>query len=114
MCRAGEAAFRLLRELWPSTQRIVVVCGGGNNGGDGFVIARLAKVAELEARVAAVVDVRRLKADALRAYKDCSAAGVSIGLFEPKILVTADVIVDALFGIGLDRDLDATMTDCIK
>ena len=34
MCRAGEAAFHLLRALWPKARRVFVACGGGNNGGD--------------------------------------------------------------------------------
>ena len=40
MKRAGEAALRYLRTRWPMAHRIVIVCGGGNNGGDGFVAAR--------------------------------------------------------------------------
>jgi len=43
MNRAGEAAFHLLRQRWPKAWRIEIVCGGGNNGGDGYVVARLAR-----------------------------------------------------------------------
>src|SRR3989338_8382196 len=42
MQRAGAAAFELLRVRWPRARRIAVVCGPGNNGGDGYVLARLA------------------------------------------------------------------------
>ena len=47
MKRAGEAALRYLRTRWPMAHRIVIVCGGGNNGGDGYVLARFAQAAGL-------------------------------------------------------------------
>ncbi|MDQ3040013.1 MAG: bifunctional ADP-dependent NAD(P)H-hydrate dehydratase/NAD(P)H-hydrate epimerase, partial [Pseudomonadota bacterium] len=43
MRRAGQAAWRELLQDWPDAQRIVVVCGPGNNGGDGYVLARHAQ-----------------------------------------------------------------------
>jgi NAD(P)H-hydrate epimerase len=107
MNRAGAAAMRVLRSRWPSARRIVVVCGGGNNGGDGYVLARLARAAGLEATVAAVSEPARLRGEALSAFEECRAAGVGIGTFDSQSLAAADVIVDALFGIGLDRPLDA-------
>lgn len=107
MCRAGKAAFNLLRSSWLPAQRILVLCGGGNNGGDGYVVARLAKAAGLEVKVTALTAVDRLKGDARRAYEDCASAGVPISVWAPKDITAADVLVDAIFGIGLDRSLDA-------
>ncbi len=45
MCRAGQATFALLRQRYPRARAIPVVCGVGNNGGDGYVVARLAQEA---------------------------------------------------------------------
>ena len=60
MKRAGEAALRHLRSRYPLAHRIAVVCGGGNNGGDGYVLARFAQAAGLTVTVfaASTVTVR--------------------------------------------------------
>ena len=70
MKRAGEAALRTLRTRWPTAHSIVVVCGGGNNGGDGYVLARFAQAAGVSATVLALVPAQMLRADALRACED--------------------------------------------
>ncbi|NEL80811.1 MAG: bifunctional ADP-dependent NAD(P)H-hydrate dehydratase/NAD(P)H-hydrate epimerase, partial [Xanthomonas perforans] len=51
MQRAGQAAWQHLLERWPRARRIVVVCGTGNNGGDGYVLARLAQRAVRQVQV---------------------------------------------------------------
>jgi NAD(P)H-hydrate epimerase len=53
MKRAGEAALRALRSRWPTAARICVLAGSGNNGGDGYVLARFAQAAGLSATVLA-------------------------------------------------------------
>lgn len=106
MARAGTAALRALRARWPEARRLAVVCGAGNNGGDGYVVARLARQEGLEARVLAVADPTGLRGDALGAAAAAREAGVLIGAFDPARLGDADVLVDALFGTGLDRPLE--------
>ena len=61
MRRAGEAALRVLRTRWPMASRLAIVCGGGNNGGDGYVLARYARAAGLEVEVLAAVDPAQLR-----------------------------------------------------
>ncbi len=103
MCRAGAAALAELRTRWPEANRLVIVCGAGNNAGDGFVVARLARDAGLAVRLLLVVPRERLKGDALRAARDCAAAGLVFEPFAAESLGAADVVVDALLGTGVDR-----------
>ena len=102
MRRAGQAAWRCLLERWPDARRVVVLAGPGNNGGDGWVLARHALDSGLDIRVvqAAGCEPRTPLAQTMsREYRD---AGGRIEMFEG-VLPHADVIVDALFGIGADR-----------
>ncbi|HEY0722063.1 MAG TPA: NAD(P)H-hydrate dehydratase [Gammaproteobacteria bacterium] len=101
MERAGHAAFEVLRKRWPWCRNIVVVCGSGNNGGDGFVVARLARQAGLAVRVAAVGTSRGLKGEAAAAMKRAASAGVEIRPFEASSLEGAELVVDGLLGTGL-------------
>ncbi|MEN5115759.1 NAD(P)H-hydrate dehydratase [Luteimonas sp. TWI662] len=107
MARAGLAAWRLLQRRWPQVRTLVVVCGPGNNGGDGYVLARHAQSAGCE------VQVVRLDTHAPRTALSRSAcaafveAGGRIATFAGGPLPSAGLVVDALFGIGLSRAPDA-------
>lgn len=106
MHRAGKAAFDYLMKRWPSAKRITVFCGAGNNGGDGYVLAHLAREKGLEVQVWQVGQTQKLKEDALRALEVCKKSGVTIGSFLAQTtLPPADVIVDAIYGIGLQGDM---------
>jgi NAD(P)H-hydrate epimerase len=104
MTRAGHATLNALRSLWPAARSITVLCGPGNNGGDGYVVARVARAQSMRATVVALGDPGSLAGDARRAYQDFVAAG---GRCEPWSVAAldSDVIVDALFGTGLAREL---------
>ncbi len=106
MERAGGAAFSLLRERWPDTGQVAVICGAGNNAGDGYVLARFARAAGLMVRVLAVSDPQRLRGDARQAYADWCAAGGDTVPFSRPALEQAQVVVDALLGTGLARTLE--------
>jgi hydroxyethylthiazole kinase-like uncharacterized protein yjeF len=101
MTRAAEGALKVLRARWPQAKRVAVVCGAGNNGGDGYVLARLARAAGLDALVLAAAPPDRLGGDARRAEEEWRATGGSGHPFAADALSGSDVIVDALLGIGL-------------
>lgn len=105
MQRAGAFSFRILHESWPLAERIIVICGLGNNAGDGYVIARLAHEAGLAVKILQIGDASRLQGDALQCANDLAAAGNHAEPFSTAALNDADVLVDAVFGTGLDREV---------
>jgi hydroxyethylthiazole kinase-like uncharacterized protein yjeF len=112
MSRAGRGTLEALRALWPSARSIAVLCGPGNNGGDGFVVARLARAQGLRTTVVALGDPERLGGDARRAYREFMAAGGHCEAWSPAAL-DADLVVDALFGTGLARPADGEAAEMI-
>lgn len=105
MQRAGEAAFRAVAARWPCARRWLIYAGGGNNGGDGYVVANEALRAGFEVTVAALKPPRKGSAAAAKAAEYADAGGTSVAWAEADASA-ADVLVDALFGIGLDRPLE--------
>lgn len=100
MTRAAEVALKILRARWPQARRVTVVCGAGNNGGDGYVLARLARSAGLDVQVLAAAPPDKLRGDASRAHSEWLVAGGVAQPFTEKALADCDLIVDALLGIG--------------
>ncbi|AHK78432.1 carbohydrate kinase [Ectothiorhodospira haloalkaliphila] len=114
MERAGAASLSVLRAQWPAAHVITVVCGPGNNGGDGYVVARLAQEAGLGVRVVAATDPKALKGDAARAWQDWQACGTPLAADAAGALRGTDVIVDALLGTGLGRPVEGGMAELIE
>ena len=92
-------------------RRVVIVAGPGNNGGDGFVAARLLAERGYEVRVSFVGERGRLKGDAAIAADRWSGP---VEEASPASLYDCDIIVDALFGAGLDRPVDGLAADMIR
>ncbi len=98
---AGAGVAGAIIERWPPA-RAVVLCGPGNNGGDGYVAARHLKAAGFDVVLAALADAARLSGDAAAMAGRWDGGQVAL---EPAALEGADLIVDALFGAGLTRPL---------
>ncbi len=105
MRRAGAAAWRVLRDRWPDAHRIGIACGPGNNGGDGYVLALLARDSGREAVVVALPDGASRSDPARALHAQWLAQGGSVRAFDGALPVV-DLWVDALFGIGLARAPD--------
>ncbi|MHB8347119.1 MAG: NAD(P)H-hydrate dehydratase [Acidiferrobacterales bacterium] len=105
MERAGAAAFELLRRRWPRARRVAVICGPGNNGGDGYVVAWRLQAAGITPLVMGPGGPGSQDSDAARARERLLASGVSVQPLCAADLARCDVVVDALFGTGLERPL---------
>jgi hydroxyethylthiazole kinase-like uncharacterized protein yjeF len=100
---AGKAVAEAVMALKPSGSHVVVVAGPGNNGGDGFVAARVLAERNYRTDVVLVGEAARLQGDAALAAKKWTGPVVAA---QPGRLPGADIIVDALFGAGLDRTVE--------
>ena len=98
MLRAGRAAFNALRARWPDARRLTVVCGAGNNGGDGYVVAGLARDAGLDVQLIEVADAAKLRGDAATARRFALERLGEAGAGDWP--ARGEVIVDALLGTG--------------
>lgn len=114
MKRAGAAAFNALRQRWPLARSLAIVAGPGNNGGDGMVLARLAHQAGLDVQVLLVAEPSHLFGEAREAWDELRASGVETRDFDAAVLSRADVIVDALLGIGVRGDLRPGLREIIE
>lgn len=112
MARAGQAGFAALRHHWPNASRIVVLVGQGNNGGDGYVLARLAWQQQWDVHIVTVGVTRQLPDDAENAAQAARAEGIPETSWQG-LLPEADVYVDALLGIGLSREPDGEFAEVI-
>ncbi len=109
MERAGQGVVEAILAQWPELtkggHRALVFCGPGNNGGDGFVIARLLRDVGWTVQVHLHGDPAALLADAKENYDRWMQAGEVLPLVAETVFAGArpDLIVDAVFGIGLSR-----------
>ena len=114
MCRAGVAVVDAAQGHFPSARHWLVLCGPGNNGGDGYVVARLAAENGIDVTVSSMVDPLQLKGDAARAYQEWVATGGRVSGW-PALPedVSYDLALDALLGTGIDREVGGEFRQAI-
>jgi ADP-dependent NAD(P)H-hydrate dehydratase / NAD(P)H-hydrate epimerase len=109
---AGAGVAALIRGKW-APRPVVVLCGPGNNGGDGFVVARLLVASGWDVRVALYGDAGSIKGDAAVNKERWRSLGREIIPLDSCILADRPLIVDAMFGAGLNRPLDGKLRQVI-
>lgn len=107
---AGAAVAETVQAGWPEGE-VLVLCGPGNNGGDGFVAARLLADAGRKVRLALLGPVDKLDGDAAA---NAARWNGEVAPLAPPLLEGADIVVDALFGAGLGRPLDGVVRQTIE
>src|SRR5262249_62323516 len=110
MKNAGAAAARAISRRWP-TRPSVVLCGPGNNGGDGFVVARHLATAGWPVRLAALSPTESLPPDAAHHAAHWTGPVEAVG---SRAIGEAALVVDALFGAGLSRPLDGAAREALQ
>lgn len=122
MERAGRGAADIIRARWPAPGRAVVLCGPGNNGGDGFVVAHWLRECGWRVRVGAAVPPDRLPPDAAAMCALWTDGGGRLHPLTAAILhdpdFRPDLVIDAVFGTGLTRppagDLATVLTETAR
>lgn len=113
MFRAGLAAFNTLKTLYPDVQTIAVFCGGGNNGGDGYVLAKLAHEHGLSVVIYAHKAIEDLPPAAMHAAQAALAEGLAYQSFDDALDEDVELIVDGLLGIGLQGPVHGPIAQAI-
>lgn len=108
MQRAARSGFRQLVRHWPAAESVLVLCGSGNNGGDGYLVAAAAHRQGMQVRCLAIADPAKLKGDALKAYETARDAGLDVEAYDSLgngdldvCIGDAGVVVDAMLGTGI-------------
>lgn len=111
MERAGQAVAAAALRRFPATLRFAVLCGPGNNGGDGYVAARALLAAGADVAVHALGDPALLTGDAATAFAAFGGPVAPLADYRPR---PGDTVIDALFGAGLARDLPEIVAGVIE
>jgi len=113
MSRAAAATLQQLLLRWPEPGLLQVLCGTGNNGGDGYLIADQARRRGIAVQILQVGDPARIGGDALRAREQALANGVQVLPFTAACLAESGVLVDAMLGTGLGGEVRAPFAAAI-
>ena len=111
MENAGLAVAGSVQSEFPDAENILILCGTGNNGGDGFIVAQLLQEAGLRVHVYIFGDITRIKGDAELALARLNRQDI---LKELPKFNEYDLIIDGLLGAGLDRDVSGDLAELIN
>ncbi len=113
MTKAAEAGFKAIQSHYPTAKKLAVICGAGNNAGDGYLIAAIALRAGYHVLLVSLVDTDKLKGDAAEALQSYLDAGGAVSK-DFQLINNMDLIIDALLGTGLDRAVTGEYATAIE
>ncbi|MEZ8100708.1 NAD(P)H-hydrate dehydratase [Vibrio bivalvicida] len=115
MLRAGLVTYQVMRDKFPHAKSIMIMVGTGNNGGDGFVVAKLAKSDGLEVYLYLYGDEAKVSGDAAKAKQEWTECGGKIQALDSSdwSKTSADVLIDGLLGTGLTGEVRQPLQDLI-
>lgn len=106
MKRAGFAALEWAKQSYSDVKRVYVICGGGNNGGDGFAFAQYAHLLGWHVDVGLSVSPAHVKSEAsVTLLSELASLGIMPKPYDAAVCAQADLVVDALLGIGVEARL---------
>ncbi|WP_044411083.1 bifunctional ADP-dependent NAD(P)H-hydrate dehydratase/NAD(P)H-hydrate epimerase [Thiomicrospira microaerophila] len=111
--QAAAFALDVIQTYWPKAKQMAIICGTGHNGGDGYALAKLAQQAGLAPHLYQVGPMPLL-GDAAKARLEAGAVGLFPQTLTQEGLSQADLIVDGLFGIGLNRPIESPFSEAIN
>jgi hydroxyethylthiazole kinase-like uncharacterized protein yjeF len=120
MENAGTAVFEFVLSQYPSADRIAVICGKGNNGGDGFVAARKLKASGREVRIVLLAEPSELRGDAAEMFRRLAIAPVIVRSVdelkrEPsRAVFESEVLLDAILGTGFKPPVSGLYAEAIR
>ena len=116
MEEAANFSFNTLLSYWPDTKQVFTFCGKGNNAGDGYLVASLAKELGLESFVVQISKQENLSKHSSKAFKISRSSGVKFITLKSfkKMSLNKAVLVDALLGTGIRGNVKKTISDVIK
>ncbi len=110
-----NAAFALVCEILPQEpSSVIVFCGKGQNGGDGFAAARQLFCRKINVKIILACPAESIMGDARKNYEAAKKIGVPIENYDNNKTYTCDVIIDALFGTGLSKIVEGTYAEIIN
>ena len=113
MARAGKAALDLIGQHWPDAKNLLIFCGSGHNGGDGFELARQAAAKGLTAHIVLVGKLESMTDEVHAAYQAAIKQGAKTRTIKDD-LPAADLLVDGLLGTGLSREVSVDFALAIE
>lgn len=111
MQNAANAVYQTILKEFPGSHRILIVCGLGNNGGDGLVLANMLKDSGTNIELTIIGDKAKIKGDAKLALDQLDS---TINIVPNPDWQSFDLIIDCIFGAGLDRNIENPFTETIK